>query len=156
MSNDNYRCPICGGRLRIVNVIKVDTFRRPEATQYDLSVSRRKNKLKLPKTAAQEWMCASCANRLPTKATPLGKAEKKATKEKTEKPLKPKKEKKKKQVDRKKRDAFLAKLFITLVVLCVIAYFAYAYRETIIGYWNRLMGIVGKVRDLVDKIASKF
>ena len=155
MSYDNYRCPVCGGKLRIVNVIKVDTFRRPEATQYDLSVSRRKGKIKFGKTSPQEWMCSSCANRLPIVST---KAETKADKEKVkaEKPLKPKKEKKKKKIDRKKRDAFLTKVFITLIVLCILAYFAYAYRDTIQGYWDKIMSIVGKVEEVVDKIASKF
>lgn len=155
MSNDNYRCPICGGRLRVVNVIKVDTFRRPEATQYDLSVSRRKSKIKMPKTSAQEWMCASCANRLPIGK--VAKADKKADANKATKELKPQKEKKpKKKIDRKKRDAFLAKLFITLVVLGILAYFGYAYRETIFGYWDKLMGIVDKAKGLIEKVASKF
>ena len=48
------RCPVCGGKMRLVNVTWVNTFQAPEADQYDRSVSRRRGARKKAPAQTQE------------------------------------------------------------------------------------------------------
>ena len=153
MNYDNNRCPICGGKLKIVNVIRVDTFRRPEATQYDLSVSRRKGPAHASKISPQEWMCSSCANRLVYGANRTAPKTDAVNVDKVV--LKPKKEKPKKKVDLKKRDAMLAKIFIGVILLLVFVYFVYIYHQTLADYWNKIMIVFDKILGIFNKVRSK-
>ena len=67
MSRENEnRCPNCGGRMRLVNVTRINKFQAPEASLYDSSVTRRKTLLgNLPKLTTQELMCFCCGHRIP-------------------------------------------------------------------------------------------
>ena len=42
MGLDGIRCVNCGAKMKLVNVTRINTFRAPEARQYDVSVSFRK------------------------------------------------------------------------------------------------------------------
>ncbi len=141
--SDN-RCPVCGGRMRLVNVTWVNTFRTPEASQYDLSVSNRKALFgATPASSSQEMMCFSCSRRSPIAN---GKVEK-VKKEKKVKKQEDKEEKKKK----KNYIGSLIGWLIFLVFLAVTAYFVYKYRDVINGYINKIVELFYKVKDFIAK-----
>lgn len=138
MSNGIQRCPVCGGRLRIVNVINVDTFRRPEAKQYDLSVSRRLAN-KLNKMAPQELMCVSCANRFAKDSIPeVSRVQ--STEVAQGGSVSATKAKKKSNA----LDDVITILMVLLGIaaLAVLAYFTYKHSETILGYGRQLVNWV--------------
>ena len=152
MSLEGNRCANCGARMRLVNVTKINTFRTPEASQYDVSVSRR-NGGNFVQSSSRELLCTCCGYRIPA-----GKA----------KAVKPKKEKKVKETVREKettqkdtsrkaiekrndRIIFWIKLLMFLAVVAVTAYFVYQYRDVIMGYYNQIMDIVNKVTSFVDR-----
>ena len=149
MSLDGNRCINCGAKMKLVNVTRINTFRSPEASQYDVSVSHRKAG-GLIQSSSRELLCTCCGYRIPAEMA-------KAVKVKKAKKQKAQKETTTKSAEKKKNNtAFWVKLFIFLVIVALGAYFIYTYRETIMGYWDKLMGIVDKVKGIVDKIASKF
>ena len=146
----NNRCPICGGRMRLVNVTWINTFQTPEAAQYDLSVSRRKAlRKKVAPVSSQEMMCSSCCRRSPI-ADEKGKPTKAAKKVKKEiKKDKNIKKKKKKNVGRIIRWIFF------LAVVAVIAYFAYKYSDVIGEYANKAVELFNTVKDFITKFTQK-
>ena len=136
MSNGIQRCPVCGGRLRLVNVIKVDTFRRPEAKQYDLSVSRRMAN-KLSKIAPQEMMCVSCASRFAKDSvSEVSSVQSVATPAQSGSTSAAKARRKSNAVDNVVTTLLLLLGFVALTVL---AYFTYKYSETLLGYGAQLV-----------------
>ena len=147
------RCPICGGKMRLVNVTHTNTFCAPEASQYDLSVSRRKTKSVIP-ASTRELFCTCCGYRIPAGAAKMAKPEK----EKKVKERKPqnttattKEVVVQKTVVKKRQSVFFwIKLFIFLAIVAAGAYFVYSYRETILNYWNQLMILVDKVMNFVE------
>ena len=58
------RCANCGARMRLVKVTKINTFRTPEACQYDLSVSGRALG-EVTKASSRELLCTCCGYRAP-------------------------------------------------------------------------------------------
>ena len=145
------RCPNCGGRMRLVNVTLVDRFQAPEASQYDLSVSRRKaSRKKASPLTTQEMMCASCAQR-----SPLWGDTKKPAKVKKVKGNKVKNENKSRKTKKKRVGRFI-KFLIFFAMIAVAAYFAYQYRNVLIGYWEPLAGVFKKVEELIAYIKGIF
>ena len=122
--SDN-RCPVCGGRMKLVNVTWVNRFCTPEATQYDLSVSRRQS---APITSAQEMMCFSCSRRLPLSN------KKDSKKVKAEKPIKNTYAKNTAKNTAKKNKGSGFGTFLFIVILLVSAYFAYTYSEVVLAF----------------------
>ena len=149
------RCSNCGGRMKLVNVIRINKFQAPEASLYDSSVSRRKALLgNLPKLTTQEMMCVCCGRRVPF----TGKIPVEVKKAQTTKSVKPKEDQKKtvktaKPVirTRKNMTVFAIKFLIFLVAMAVLAYFAYQYKDVLLTYWQTANGIVGKIEKLVEK-----
>ena len=158
VKSDN-RCPVCGGRMRLVNVTWVNRFSAPEASQYDLSVSRRNALLKkAPKTSSQEMMCFSCSRRLPLDKDALKKAKKAAKKAE-------KQSKKANNQDNsnnntannnnskksnKTRVGSIIRSIIFLVLLAVTAYFVYTYRNIILGYVDKAVDLFNKAKEFVE------
>ena len=152
MSLEGNRCANCGAKMRLVNVTRINTFRTPEASQYDLSLSHRKAG-GIVQSSSREYLCNCCGYRIPAEAA-------KAVKIAKEKKVKEKKEKVKKQTTpeaaEKKKERIIGwiKFFIFLAVVAVCAYFAYKYRDTITNYYHQFMDLLGKVKELIDKIRS--
>lgn len=158
VKSDN-RCPVCGGRMRLVNVTWVNRFSAPEASQYDLSVSRRNALLKkAPKTSSQEMMCFSCSRRLPLDKDALKKAKKAAKKAE-------KQSKKANNQDNsnnntannnnnkkshKTRVGSIIRSIIFLVLLAVTAYFVYTYRNILLGYVDKAVELFNKAKEFVE------
>lgn len=147
MSYSTKRCPVCNGRLRLVNVIKVDTFRKPEAKQYDLSVSRRMAN-KLNKIAPQELMCVSCANRFAQDSLPAV-----SNVQVVQGSGVPATAVAKKRSYAKDNIITTAIIVIGLAALGVLAYFTYKHSETLLGYGRQLvnwienaMGFAGNLK----------
>ncbi len=68
MARKSSRCANCGARMRLVNVTKIDTYRTPEACQYDMSVSGRALG-EVAKTSSRELLCTCCGYRAPASET---------------------------------------------------------------------------------------
>ena len=126
--NMNNRCPVCGGRMRLVNVTWVNTFQTPEAEQYDLSVSRRKalRKKAAAATTSQEMMCSSCCRRTPL-ANEKGKVTKKSVKKAT-------KQVKKERKNKKKRGGSVFGTILLLAILAALGYLGYTYFDEIVAF----------------------
>ncbi len=151
MSLDGSRCINCGGRMKFVKVTRVNTFRTPEAAQYDLSVSRR-NFGSFGKASSHEYLCTCCGFRMPAEVAKSAKAEKAVkTREKANKET-TKNAGEKKKVNVK----FWIKLAIILILIAACAFLAYKYKDTIMNYWDKLMGLVDKAKGILVKIKSKF
>ena len=128
----NNRCPICGGRMRLVNVTWVNTFQTPEAEQYDLSVSRRKTLRKNAAAASsQEMMCSACCRRTPI-TNKNGKVTKKAVK-KVEKQVKK---------NKKKRGGSAFGTILLLVILAALVYLGYTYFDAIVAFLQPAINFV--------------
>ena len=164
MSFDGNRCINCGAKMKLVNVTRINTFRTPEAGQYDIGVARRQGGNAI-QSSSRELLCTCCGFRIPADmAKTLKPAKKKQEKvEKAEKAEKAEKTTKKAGGKKKNRAVFWIKLAIFLAVVAVCAYFAYQYKDTIVEYWGKFMdlldkakGLLGKAKDFIDKIASKF
>jgi len=140
------RCVNCGGRMRLVNVTWINRFQTPEASLYDSSVSSRKAKLGIvPRLSAQEMMCTCCGQRTPI----LGGKSKKVKKEK----VKPEgKNNKKKRKTKKKGIVGFIKFLIFLAAIAAIVYFAYQYKDILIGYWEPLEGVFATVEKLIAAV----
>ena len=127
MSSGVQHCPFCGGRLRLVKVINVDT-------------SRRADFLASNNAGTQELMCASCGSRVavdhkqPTSNTVA----------KTETASAPAAASNQAQKQAKIGGdiAVTAMVLIGLAALAVLAYFTYRNSEMLLGYWNRFSAIV--------------
>ena len=153
------RCSNCGGRMRLVNVTRINKFQTPEASLYDSSVSHRKALLgNLPKVTTQEMMCVCCGQRAPlsgkitTKVTKAKKAKKaKKVTNANSNESNEKKQSKKLTRAQKKVIACLIKFLISLAIVAVGVYFAYQYKDVLLGYWQSIRGIVGKIETLVEK-----
>lgn len=163
MSFDGNRCANCGARMRLVNSTKINTFLTPEASQYDLSVSRRKTKSVIP-ASTRELFCTCCGYRIPAGAVKIAKpAKEKEVKEKKAQNTTTKEVVVQKTVVKKRMHVFFwIKLFIFLAIVAAGAYFVYTYRETILNYWNQLMNLVDQVinigetaKSFVENIKSK-
>ena len=128
----NNRCPICGGRMRLVNVTWVNTFQTPEAEQYDLSVSRRKTlRKKAAAASSQEMMCSACCRRTPI-TNKNGKATKKAVK-KVEKQVKK---------NKKKSGGSAFGTILLLVILAALVYLGYTYFDAIVAFLQPAINFV--------------
>ena len=178
----NNRCPSCGARMRLVKVVRVNSFPTPEAKQYDLSVSRRKGLFESKKTTVEELRCACCSYSMPAGskvkiAAPVEKKEKpekevKAKKEKVKtpaaketKPTVSKAEKKQakkerrnerrlKRIANKSRRVFITKLVIFLLIAGVAAYFIYKYFNEIVDFYNQVLAFIDKAREIIDKVKA--
>ena len=64
MARKSTRCANCGAKMRLVNVTKIDTYRTPEACQYDMSVTGRVPG-EAAKTSYRELLCTCCGYRAP-------------------------------------------------------------------------------------------
>ena len=160
MSRENEnRCPNCGGRMRLVNVTRINKFQAPEASLYDSSVTRRKTLLgNLPKLTTQEMMCVCCGHRIPF----TGKITARVKKAASAKSVKPNNNQKKNVQKSSKPQkptnvkkiviVFLIKFAIFLAALAVLAYFAYQYKDVFLGYLETAKGMVGKLERLVEKV----
>lgn len=98
------RCANCGAKMRLVKVTKINTFRTPEACQYDLSVSGRALG-EVTKASSRELLCTCCGYRAPAIET------KKAIKK------------------RKKRIGL--KIIICLIAAAIVAFVIYKFGDTI-------------------------
>ena len=128
----NNRCPICGGRMRLVNVTWVNTFQTPEAEQYDLSVSRRKTlRKKAAAASSQEMMCFACCRRTPI-TNKNGKVTKKAVK-KVEKQVKK---------NKKKSGGSAFGTILLLVILAALVYLGYTYFDAIVAFLQPAINFV--------------
>ena len=137
------RCPVCGGKMRLVNVTWVNTFQAPEADQYDRSVSRRRGARKKAPAQTQEMMCSNCCRRSPLKdengkKTKMGKQVAKETKKGSKK-------------TNKKVVKTIIGWLIFLAILAVCAYFAYKYRGTIQAYIDRAVELFNKAKAFIGK-----
>jgi hypothetical protein len=169
MSLDGNRCINCGAKMKLVHVTRINTFRTPEAGQYDISVSRRQGGSFI-QSSSRELLCTCCGFRIPADAAktlkPAKEKQEVVKKEKAEKPEKVEKVEKvvtKKIVKKRFGMAFWIKLAIFLAVLAVCAYFAYEHKDTLLEYWDKFKGLLDKAKDLlvkakgfIEKIASKF
>lgn len=152
MSLDGSRCINCGGRMKFVKVTRVNTFRTPEAAQYDLSVSRRKSGF-FGQASSHEYLCPCCGFRMPAEMAKAAKATAKAAKTRE----KANKETKKNAGEKKKVNVkFWIKLAIILILIAACAFLAYKYKDTIMNYWDKFMGLIDKAKDIFVKIKSKF
>ena len=127
ITKSDSRCPVCGGRMRLVNVTHVNYFQTPEASLYDQSVSRRKSG-NTPNTY-QEMMCFSCSRRAPLVGVGA-KADKQAKKANKVKAVKPVKNEKKKNKN-KKRGGSVFGTILFLAILAATVYFGYTYNEEV-------------------------
>ena len=147
VENMNSRCPICGGRMKLVNVTWVDTFQTPEAVQYDLSVSRRKaSNKKVAVASSQEMMCAACCRRIPFvdengKETEMVKNMKKQAR-------------KEKRKNRKDKGSVIGWI-IFAVIFAIIAYFAYKYRDIVGVYTDKIVVWFNAINDFIAKFLHK-
>ena len=64
MARKSTRCENCGAKMRLVTVTKIDTYRTPEACQYDMSVTGRVPG-EAAKTSYRELLCTCCGYRAP-------------------------------------------------------------------------------------------
>lgn len=183
--SDN-RCPNCGARMRLVKVVRVNSFPTPEARQYDLSVSRRNGFLDNKKTTSQELRCTCCSHyaavrsaksvelaakrqakqakkdeKLAAKEEKFAKKEEKlAKKEEKKEKIKvskadkkqAKQERKLKRIANKGRRTFIIKLIFWLIVLGVIAYFAYQYRDQIVAVFEQAKGMIDDIKNTIEQI----
>lgn len=140
--NGSNRCPICGGKMRLVNVTWVNTFRTPEANQYDLSVSNRKAMLgNAAMSSSHEMMCSNCCRRSPVE-NPNAKDVKKAKRA----------AKKAAKAERKKSHVgAIIGWIIFLIILVVTVYFVYKYRDVLNGYIAKIGELFNKAKELIGK-----
>lgn len=142
-ANNGIRCANCGGRMRLVNVTRINKFQTPEASQYDISVSYRKAMLgDVFRSTVQEMMCTCCGQRAPLSIRKPAKAGKPAKVEKAKK-VKEKKSKKERKAKRKRIVGFI-KFLIFLAVVAVAAYFAYQYQDVLNTAFGQLQGLFGQ------------
>ena len=151
--NGGNRCLNCGGRMRLVNVTWINRFQTPEASLYDSSVSRRKAKLGIkPRLSAQEMMCTCCGQRTPI----LGGKTQKAKKVKKEKVKNESKNNKKQRKANKKGIVRFIKFLIFLAIVAAAVYFAYQYKDVLIGYWEPLTGVFAAIDELIAFVTNLF
>ena len=166
MSFDGNRCINCGAKMKLVHVTRINTFRTPEAGQYDISVSRRQGGSAI-QSSSRELLCTCCGFRIPADMAktlkPAKEKQEVVKKEKAEKTEKVEKVVTKKVVKKSFGMAFWIKLAISLAILAVCAYFAYQDKDTLLEYWDKFKDLLGKAKDLllkakdfIEKIASKF
>ena len=162
MGLDGIRCVNCGAKMKLVNVTRINTFRAPEARQYDVSVSFRKAGSGINQSSSREYLCTCCGYRLPAGAAKMVKEAKKAE-EKVEKEVEKAVEKKSGKKAGKVNVALIIKLVIFLAIVAAAAFLAYKYRDTIMVYWEKLkelpdkaMGLIEKAKGFIENIKSKF
>lgn len=135
------RCTNCGGRMRLVNVTWIDRFQSPEASQYDLSVSRRKAMLaNTQQKSTQELMCTCCGQRVPIIGAPI----------------KMKKKKKKSGKAKKSGFARFIGFLIFVAIIAVGVYFAYEYKEDLIKFWKPFEDVFNTIDDAVEYVVKFF
>ena len=141
-AKSNNRCPVCGGRMRLVNVTWVDRFQAPEASLYDRSISRRKSLLPV---SSKEMMCFSCSRRTPVSGAKLKKVKKVEKVEKIEKVEKRKVEKQDNKQDKKNKKKGGGSIFghiLFLAILAITIYLVVTYREIILAYLQLAINFV--------------
>ena len=145
------RCPVCGGKMRLVNVTWVNRFNTPEASQYDMSISRRKALFgATPVTSAQEMMCFSCSRRSPIGDVKVEKV-KKAKKVKKHEQNEDTENKTNKKSKKNRIIADLIGWIIFLIVLAISAYLVYKYREVIHGYIDSFLGLIDRAKNFISR-----
>lgn len=133
------RCTNCGGRMRLVNVTLIDRFQSPEASQYDLSVSRRKAMFASTQQAStQELMCNCCGQRVSIVGAPIKMKKKKSGKAK------------------KSGFARFIGFLIFVAIIAVGVYFAYEYKEDIIKFWKPFENVFNTIDDAVEYVKNFF
>ena len=129
--SDN-RCPVCGGKMKLVNVTHTNTFRTPEASQYDQCISNRKAMLgNLPESSSMEMMCSNCCRRSPVEE---GKGKKKV------------------KGSNKKLIKTIIDWVLFFALIAVIAYFEYKYRETIVGWINKVGEFFNNIKEFFGNL----
>ena len=98
------RCANCGARMRLVKVTNINTFRTPEACQYDLSVSGRALG-EVTKTSSRELLCTCCGYRAPVAET--------------------------KKVIKKKKKRTALKVILCLIAAAIVAFVVYQFGDAI-------------------------
>ncbi len=139
MARKSTRCANCGAKMRLVNVTKIDTYRTPEACQYDMSVTGRVPG-EAAKTSYRELLCTCCGYRAPAGEA---KKAKRAYKKKNRKAG-------------KKRVGLV--IFLVLVLLAIAAcVLLYVFRDKAKellpdSVVNVLSKVLAKARELVARI----
>ena len=148
MINFKKRCRECGGKVRLVNVIWVNKFKTPEASEYDQCVSRRKVLLGIePKKVAREVMCTRCGQRYPIiRVSARQYAKEQATLTNVNEP---KKVTKKASENKNNGLVIFIKLLIVAAILLALAYLAYRFRATIVSHFESLAPIFEKAEKVV-------
>ena len=120
MARKSTRCANCGAKMRLVTVTKIDTYRTPEACQYDMSVTGRVPG-EAAKTSYRELLCTCCGYRAPAGET---KKAKRAYKKKNRK-------------NGKKR--FGLALILLLIAAVIVAAVVLLFGETIGAFFADLL-----------------
>ena len=148
------RCVNCGAKMKFVKVLRFNSFRAPEAVDYDISVARQKLGKK-EKKATHEIMCPCCGFRLPAKAAKALYDQQKRENQEQEKvntevkkAATKTKAQAKKNTNKSKAGTWI-KLIILLAILGVCAYFAFTNREELLGVYHQLKESLGGVKDFV-------
>lgn len=139
MARKSTRCANCGAKMRLVNVTKIDTYRTPEACQYDMSVTGRVPG-EAAKTSYRELLCTCCGYRAPAGEA---KKAKRAYKKKNRK-------------KGKKRVGLVIFLILVLLAIaaCVLLYVFRDKAKELLpdSVVNVLSKVLNKARDLVNSI----
>ena len=136
MARKSTRCANCGAKMRLVNVTKINTFRTPEACQYDMSVTGRVPG-EAAKTSYRELLCTCCGYRVPAGESKKAKRAYKAKNEKKEVGL---------------------EIFLILLLLAVAACFLlYVFRDKAreflpASFVDGFSNVLDKARNLVNRI----
>jgi DNA-directed RNA polymerase subunit RPC12/RpoP len=144
------RCVNCGAKMKLVKVLRFNSFRAPEAVDYDISIARQKFGKK-EKKATHEIMCPCCGFRLPAKAARALYAQQKAqTQEQTkvDKTVQKEATKAKKKAEKSRVGTWI-KWIIFLAVLGVCAYFAYTNSGELLNVYNQLKDSISGIKDFL-------
>lgn len=140
MARKSTRCANCGAKMRLVTATKIDTYRTPEACQYDMSVTGRVPG-EAAKTSYRELLCTCCGYR-----APAGEAKK----------AKRAYKKKNRKNGKKKRVGLV--IFLVLVLLAIAAcVLLYVFRDKAKellpdSVVNVLSKVLAKARDLIARV----
>ena len=127
MSSGVQHCPFCGGRLRLVKVINVDTTRKSDFLANN-------------NASTQELMCASCGSRVAV-GQKLPTSNSIANTETAGAPAAASSQaQKQKSMKSDYRATFM--LLLGIALLSVLAYFTYKNSDVLLDYWDRLVAFI--------------
>ncbi len=128
------RCPICGGKMRLVNVTHTNTFCAPEASQYDRSISDYKNfRKKASDISVQELMCTNCCRRSSVSEAKANNG----------------------NAVKKNRVGQIIVWVVLILVLAISAYLVYKHRGAFGIAWQRLGELFGKAKGFIAGLFNK-